>query len=217
MGLEVRKDRPGPGVWTDPKTEYEYFVHFPGADKGFKNNPGRDWVTAGLDLKKHGLDEESYAENRERSASFAEWVDRLGEKMEKGEFHTASERCRVGTLTKKTIAFLAKKERLPASAEISIGDGDIFHALRSNKVKPLPLSVWKQLPELLSRPDAIYWDKQNPGLVYVVDNNKGKFVILVDYQAKVQRKRQLVNTVRTGARLESLEEFQNQGRYEKIE
>ena len=52
MGLEVRKDMPGPGVWTDPKTEYEYFVHFPGADKGFRNNPGRDWVESGLDLKK---------------------------------------------------------------------------------------------------------------------------------------------------------------------
>ena len=52
MGLEVQKEMPGPGVWTDPKTDYEYFVHFPGADKGFKNNPGRDWVESGLDLKK---------------------------------------------------------------------------------------------------------------------------------------------------------------------
>lgn len=50
MGLEVRKDMPGPGVWTDPKTEYEYFVHFPGADKGFRNNPGRDWVSDLRDL-----------------------------------------------------------------------------------------------------------------------------------------------------------------------
>ena len=53
MGLEVRKEMPGPGVWTDPKTDYEYFVHFPGADKGFRNNPGRDWVESGLDLKKY--------------------------------------------------------------------------------------------------------------------------------------------------------------------
>lgn len=52
MGLEVQEEMPGPGVWTDPKTEYEYFVHFPGADKGFKSNPGRDWVESGLDLKK---------------------------------------------------------------------------------------------------------------------------------------------------------------------
>ena len=50
MGLEVQEEMPGPGVWTDPKTEYEYFVHFPGADKGFRNNPGRDWVSDLRDL-----------------------------------------------------------------------------------------------------------------------------------------------------------------------
>jgi len=52
-GLTVEKDMPQPDVWTDPKTDMEYFVHFPGADKGFRNNPGKDWVTAGLDLKKY--------------------------------------------------------------------------------------------------------------------------------------------------------------------
>ena len=56
MGLTVEKAMPQPDVWTDPKTGMEYFVNFPGADKGFKNNPGKDWVQAGLDLKKHGLD-----------------------------------------------------------------------------------------------------------------------------------------------------------------
>ena len=56
QGLEVQKNMPGPDMWTDPKTNMEYFVHFPGADKGFKNNPGKDWTQSGLDLKKHGLD-----------------------------------------------------------------------------------------------------------------------------------------------------------------
>lgn len=56
LGLEVQKNMPGPDMWTDPKTGMEYFVNFPGADKGFKNNPGADWVKSGLDLKKHGLD-----------------------------------------------------------------------------------------------------------------------------------------------------------------
>lgn len=55
QGLTVQKAMPEPGVWTDPKTGMEYFVHFPGADKGFRNNPGKDWL-AGLDLKKHGLE-----------------------------------------------------------------------------------------------------------------------------------------------------------------
>lgn len=56
MGLTVEKAMPQPDVWTDPKTGYEYTVNFPGADKGFKNNPGKDWTQSGLDLKKHGLD-----------------------------------------------------------------------------------------------------------------------------------------------------------------
>ena len=55
-GLTVEKEMPQAGVWTDPKTNMEYFVHFPGADKGFKNNPGKDWVESGLELKKHGLE-----------------------------------------------------------------------------------------------------------------------------------------------------------------
>lgn len=55
QGLTVETDMPQAGVWTDPKTGMEHFVHFPGADKGFRNNPGKDWVESGLDLKKHGL------------------------------------------------------------------------------------------------------------------------------------------------------------------
>lgn len=56
MGLTVEKDMPGAEMWKDPKTGYEYFVHFPGADKGFKNNPGKAWAETGLDLKKYGLE-----------------------------------------------------------------------------------------------------------------------------------------------------------------
>lgn len=63
-GLTVQKEMPGPGVWTDPKTGYEYPVHFPGADKGFRGNPGKDWLD-GLDLKKYpDLNKKSYEEQR---------------------------------------------------------------------------------------------------------------------------------------------------------
>lgn len=65
QGLTVQKAMPEPGVWTDPKTGMEYFVHFPGADKGFRNNPGADWVKSGLDLKKYpDLNTKSYEEQR---------------------------------------------------------------------------------------------------------------------------------------------------------
>ena len=44
QGLTVEREMPRDGVWTDPKTGMEHFVHFPGADKGFRNNPGKDWL-----------------------------------------------------------------------------------------------------------------------------------------------------------------------------
>lgn len=47
MGLDVETEMPGDSMWTDPKTGMEYHVARPGADGGFRNNPGKDWL-AGL-------------------------------------------------------------------------------------------------------------------------------------------------------------------------
>lgn len=47
LGLDVETEIPGDSVWTDPKTGMEYHVARPGADDGFRNNPGKDWL-AGL-------------------------------------------------------------------------------------------------------------------------------------------------------------------------
>ena len=64
QGLIVEMEMPKAGVWTDPRTGMEYFVHFPGADKGFKSNPGKDWLD-GLDLKKYpDLGKKSYEGQR---------------------------------------------------------------------------------------------------------------------------------------------------------
>ncbi len=46
-GLNVETEIPGDSVWTDPKTGMEHHVARPGADSGFRNNPGKDWL-AGL-------------------------------------------------------------------------------------------------------------------------------------------------------------------------
>lgn len=47
QGLPVEKEMPQAGMWTDPKTGMEYFVNFPGADNGFRNNPFKDWAKNG--------------------------------------------------------------------------------------------------------------------------------------------------------------------------
>jgi SPP1 gp7 family putative phage head morphogenesis protein len=46
-GLEVETEMPGDGMYTDPKTGMEYHVARPGADKGWRDNPGRAWVESG--------------------------------------------------------------------------------------------------------------------------------------------------------------------------
>ena len=82
----------------------------------------------------------------------------------------------------------------------------------------MPPDVWKRLPSLLVEPEGIYWDRQNPGVVYVLsmEEGKGKIIVLVDYATRVQRKQVLINTIRTGKRIKNLEEFQNKGRYEQV-
>lgn len=94
LGLPVEKEMPQAGVWTDPKTGMEYFVHFPGPDKGFRNNPGKDWAESGLDLKKYSdLNKDSYEEQRgpaskrpERVKTYAELE--AGIKSRLGHFAT---------------------------------------------------------------------------------------------------------------------------------
>lgn len=46
-GLEVQKEMPQPTFWTDPDTDKKHCVQFPGADKGFANNPYADWAKNG--------------------------------------------------------------------------------------------------------------------------------------------------------------------------
>lgn len=64
QGLTVQDKMPGDSMYTDPKNGMEYHVAKPGADPGFDNNPGKDWL-AGLDLKKYpDLTPKSYGEQR---------------------------------------------------------------------------------------------------------------------------------------------------------
>lgn len=68
QGLTVETEMPKPGVWTDPKTGMEYHVNLPGADKGFNQNPGKDWL-GGLNLNKYpDVNKASYTEQRVRPA-----------------------------------------------------------------------------------------------------------------------------------------------------
>lgn len=47
QNLTVETKMPEADMWKDPKTGMEYFVNFPGADKGFRNNPYEEWAKNG--------------------------------------------------------------------------------------------------------------------------------------------------------------------------
>jgi len=94
QGLTVETEMPRADMWTDPRTGYEYFVHFPGADKGFRNNPGKDWLD-GLDLKKYpDLNKKSYEEQRGPDLKVADDVEKaLGvRKSQPIEYKKAAEK-----------------------------------------------------------------------------------------------------------------------------
>jgi SPP1 gp7 family putative phage head morphogenesis protein len=87
-GLEVQDKTPGDSMYTDPKTGMEHHVARPGADDGWRNNPGKTWLeggaATGLDLKKYpDVMPASYAEQRLRPApvkDFAELADGIKDK-----------------------------------------------------------------------------------------------------------------------------------------
>lgn len=148
----------------------------------------------------------------------AAWIDGITGRVVAGDFRTTGERRVVGAFADDVLRFLAGKGIAPATAAISISDADLTHALRTAKVEPLPPDVWKRLPTLLAEPEGIYWDRQNPGVVYVLDmeEGKGKVIVLVDYYAKMERQKIRLNTVRTGKRIKGMDEFFISGRYDVI-
>lgn len=61
MGLEVQHNMPGDMQYTDPVTNMEYHVARPGADDGFRNNAGKDWLAGLLDTCAQGLEDSPQA------------------------------------------------------------------------------------------------------------------------------------------------------------
>lgn len=219
-----------PVTWVNPATG-EVMEVPAGIDPGWAYNPGNTDQAAHLakvamdklvDLPPHigaaAVAELAFAFPQvERELSG--WIENIAAQAQAGEFRPAGSRRVVGALDDAVLNFLAERDVTPATAAVTIGDKDLFHALRTAKVEPLPVSVWKRLPSLLAKPEAVYWDLQDPGLVYVLNEPEGmgKIVVLIDYSARIGRQRTVVNTVRTGRLVTSLEEFGVKNRYERVE
>ena len=219
-----------PVTWVNPATG-EVMEVPAGIDPGWAYNPGNTDQAAHLaklamdklvDMPPHvgaaAVAELAFAFPQvERELS--DWIEGIAAQAQAGEFKATGVRRVVGALDDTVLNFLEERGIAPATAAVTIGDKDLFHALRTAKVEPLPVSVWKRLPSLLARPEAVYWDLQDPGLVYVLNEPEGmgKIVVLIDYSARIGRQRTVVNTVRTGRLVTSLEEFGVKNRYERVE
>ena len=146
-GLAVQKEMPKPGVWTDPKTGMEYFVHFPGADKGFRSNPGRDWLD-GLDLKKSpDLNAKSYEEQRGPASrrpapvkTYAELEDGIKSRLS----HFATNNGVTSVTVNRESYFMATYcdgRFMLSEKDFSLGNGKSFNPAKNLK------SAWNKLAE----------------------------------------------------------------------
>lgn len=176
-GLTVETEMPKADMWTDPKTGYEYFVHFPGADKGFRGNPGKDWLD-GLDLKKYpNLNKKSYEEQRgpasKRPApvtTYAELED--GIKSRCGHFATNNGILSVDFLKDPT-CFMATwcNGRFKVSTHThSVGKSKTFNAAGELK------NAWNKLAE--GKP--LTWEEEYAceSLWHEITHNRQKNVLL---------------------------------------
>lgn len=131
----------------------------------------------------------------------------------------------VGVLPMQVLNGLEQKHITPQSAVIAMSDERVLHALRDNKVKPLPVTFWERLPEALQEPEAVLLDtQQNKNaliFVYPNDEGKGKLILTLDYEMKSRhpstgkRERVVVNMVNTGSIMDEAQRTALKG-YETI-
>ncbi len=151
---------------------------------------------------------------------FSPWANGLLDRQQAlGEVRT------VGYLSNGVVDALIAKGATPITAVITVMDKDIMHALRDAKDgKHVPADIVRALPDFVAQPDAVLWDKNQPGLLYVFtvpgEARRGKFVVKINYAIKArgldgQRYSGVTNTVRTGTMV-PLESLKNRGLYELL-
>jgi Phage MuF-C-terminal domain len=86
-----------------------------------------------------------------------------------------------------------------------LNDRGVTHMTRAEKPVQAALNVdeIKGLPTMLANPEAVLWDTQDPGLLYIVTlgEKKAKAVVRVNYRLKGQDER--VNLVSTTGKVEA--------------
>ena len=149
--------------------------------------------------------------------NFKQVVDKINaSKQAAGEFNY------VGVIPPEVISKLEVKELAPQSAVMAMRGEDILHALRDHKANAnigLPVEFWQQLPQHLTKPDAILLetDQTLPTLLFVYKTAQGKVAVKVNYEVRLRnpktgkKEKAKVNVVRTGS---LMTDFSGLGRFE---
>ena len=151
-------------------------------------------------------------------AETGKWLKDVVGNIQKGVFKPKNERHVVGTIEEAVGKTLEAMGITLASNELTISDGDICHALRSNKVDPLPYALWERLPDVLQKAKSVYWDNIKPGIIFVIEENGtlGKLVAQPNHKIGRGSKAQIVNNLRTGRKINNLNEFLDYVHYSKL-
>ncbi len=178
----------------NPKTGESYGQVPEGIDVGWDYNVGKAWLGPDIAFGEKLMQmpeamrtpalKSAHDLTPNFQAEFAPWVNKLVKtKKPIGEIKT------VGYLSPVVVDQLTKQNLAPITAVITVTDRDLVHAIRDAKDgKHLPLDLLRAIPEELTNPKAVLFDKRNPALLYIFDIpgdvKEAKLVMHINYKTK---------------------------------
>lgn len=209
-----------------------------GIDPGFAYNPGKSAdlrraqqvmeKTARVDPVAGSLAQREIwgadpAARQAHAQNFAAFVDEIAAAVAAGHVRSRGQFRFAGALSPSTLRALERAGTPVASNAITLPDRALAHALRDAKSNPLPLDVWRTLPDRIGAPQAVLRSPRDGKLLLVFDiagDRANKLVIQVDAwrtrQGPDGREAVLTNEIVTGTRV-PLASLRNRADYELVD
>lgn len=212
MGLEVTPDEvlpTGTKTFTNRVTG-EVTTVPEGIDPGWAYNPGKSaWESLGqlvgqkiLASDPRAASEVARAAGESFTAPLSKRLAQWAGELQSGTLKPTGNQVVVGALEPKVLDFLAAAALEPETAALSLSDREFLHMIRPAKAgrgAAWPLPMLLDLPDLLAKPEAIYWDTQESALVYAwsAQDQAAKAVVRVNYRTKSEGLKIRTNLIKT--------------------
>lgn len=170
---------------------------------GLENNPG---LEPELFSHTHPYYEKAYpgAEKAVERLMAGEGIQDIIRRLEKS--YPKGDAVRIGRLADDVKEFVRKKGIEPLTDEIYMTDKQIHHSLRSVKQKAGKAVTAEQLAALpsLMNDCEVYWDEKAGNIQFITrqDGKVQKFVVSLNYAAKIQGEKKTVNAFITAGTIE---------------